>query len=376
MRRRTIILSLIFITLLASSIGFAAAKNPYAKRRFDLRDEIQPLAPPSGGKAKPSKVPVICEIVAPIDGSTVSLGTTRVLVSASAKAGVSRVEIKVDGPEATDWVDVTSNYDGTYYYYDWTVATDGQYTVTAMVTAVGGKTKRDETTVYVGEKPPQRWALLIGIADYRGTSSDLWHPDEDALDMKAELIEYGYPEANIKVLLNKKATASAITNAIDWLVSNEGPGDEVVFFYSGHGCRVSDDWDSDVEDDGMDEGIVSHDLYGIMDGYLRAKFSAVESTDFALLFGSCHSGGMFDDDDDLQGDGRVIAAACAADQYGWDYLNLDNTLWGYWFVDVGLLQDNAGSVEAAHIYAYPEVVLEQSDSQPQISDNYDGNYGL
>jgi hypothetical protein len=254
--------------------------------------------------------------------------------------------------------------------------TDGQYTVSAIVTAVDGKTKQDEASVYVGKRPPQRWALLIGIADYRGTNSDLWHPDEDALDMKAELIEYGYPEANIKVLLNKKATANAITNAIDWLVSNEGPGDEVIFFYSGHGCRVSDDWDSDVENDGMDEGIVSQDLYGITDGYLKARFSAVESTDFALLFGSCHSGGMFDDDDDLQGDGRIIAAACAADQYGWDYLILDNTLWGYWFVDVGLLQDNAGSIEAAQVYAYPHIVAEQPDSQPQLYDNYDDEYGI
>ena len=148
MKKRTIILSLVFITLLASSIGFAAAKDPYAKRRFDLRDEIQPLAPPGGEKEKPSKVPVICEIVAPCDGSTISQGTTRGLGSASAKAGVSRVEVNVVGSEAT---------------------------------------------VYVGERPPQRWALLIGIADYRGLRNDLWHPDEDALEMKAELLEYGYP---------------------------------------------------------------------------------------------------------------------------------------------------------------------------------------
>lgn len=376
MRKRTIILSLVIIALFISSVGFAAAKNPYAKKRFDLKDEIKPLAPPSGGKAKPSKAQVGCEIVIPIEGSTISQGTTRILVSATARAGVSRVEVKVDGPEATGWVDITSNYDGTYYYHDWTVTTDGQYTISAMVTAEGGKTKKDEAVVYVGEKPPQKWALLIGIADYRGSSSDLWHPDEDALEMKAELLEYGYPEANIKVLLNKKATASAISAAIDWLISNESPGDEVVFFYSGHGCRVSDDWDSDIEADGLDEGIVSHDLYGITDGYLKTKFAAVESTDFALLFGSCHSGGMFDDNDDLQGSGRVIAAACAADQYGWDYLYLDNTLWGYWFVDMGLLQNNADSVEAAHVYAFPQVVLEQPDSQPQLYDSYEGDYGI
>ncbi len=32
-----------------------------------------------------------------------------------------------------------------------------------------------------------KWALVIGIADYEGTDLDLWHPDEDAKEMYAEL---------------------------------------------------------------------------------------------------------------------------------------------------------------------------------------------
>ena len=125
-----------------------------------------------------------------------------------------------------------------------------------------------------------------------------------------------------------------------------------------------------MESDGFDEGIVSYDLYGIMDGKLRNMFSDIESTDFALLFGSCHSGGMFDDEDvDLQGDGRIIAAACKADQYGWDYLTLGNTLWCYYFVDEGLLDDNASSIETAHEYAGPHVTDLQPDSQPQLWDS-------
>ncbi|UCG44595.1 MAG: hypothetical protein JSV58_04095, partial [Candidatus Bathyarchaeota archaeon] len=153
---------------------------------------------------------------------------------------------------------------------------------------------------------------------------------------------------------------------------------EVVFFYSGHGYRApdSDGWDGDVESDGHDEMIVTHDFYGLPDGWFAQKFAAIESTQFALMFGSCHSGGMFDDNDDLQGTGRVIASACKADQYGWDYLQLGNTLWGYYFVDEGLLDNNAYSVEAAHEYAYPHVLAEQPDSQPQLYDNFPGDFDL
>jgi hypothetical protein len=219
---------------------------------------------------------------------------------------------------------------------------------------------------------------LIGIADYSGRGNDLWHPDEDAKDMLSVLTANGYASDHVKVLLNRQATALAITNAIDWLVANENAGDEVVFFYSGHGFNVTDssNWDSDIETDGIDECIVSYDLYGISDGWLKQRFSNVESTKFALMFGSCFSGGMFDDNDDLQGEGRIIASACKADQLGWDYLTLGNTLWGYYFVDQGLLQGNANSVEAAHAYCCGPVTAVQSDSEPQMYDNFAGEFNL
>jgi len=246
--------------------------------------------------------------------------------------------------------------------------------------------KFDETAVYIepetwAGKPlaGNKWAVMIGIADYQGRGSDLWHPDEDAKDMYTELTrQQGYRKSNVKLITNKGATASAIVNAVNWLIANEKAGDEVVFFYSGHGYRALDaeGWDTDAESDGYDEMIVTYDFYGLPDGWFREKFAAIESTKFALMFGSCHSGGMFDDDDDLQGTGRVISSACKADQYGWDYLLLGNTLWGYYFVDEGLLDNNANSVETAHAYAYPRVVVEQPDSQPQLYDNYPGDFIL
>lgn len=230
-------------------------------------------------------------------------------------------------------------------------------------------------------KPPapvaDKWALIIGIADYKGTGSDLWHPDEDAKEMYSELTtQQGYASANVKLITNRGATASAILAGIDWLVSNEKATSEVVFFYSGHGFRAPeiDEWDDDVESDGYDEGIVSYDFFGLPDGQLKQRFAAIESAKFALMFGSCHSGGMFDDNEDLQQTGRVIASACMADQYGWDYLSLGNTLWGYFFVDDALLDNRAGSIEAAHAYAYSRVVAMQADSQPQISDGVAGDF--
>jgi hypothetical protein len=231
------------------------------------------------------------------------------------------------------------------------------------------------------EPAANKWAVVVGIADYQGVGNDLWHPDEDAKEMANALINnHGFASGNVKLLLNKKATYTAIVSAINWLVSNEDAESTVVFFYSGHGFSAADSegWDSDTESDGYDEGIVSYDFYGIPDGFLRLKLSGLESQKVALCFGSCFSGGMFDDADDLQGANRVIASACRADEYGWDYLLLGNTLWGKYFVDEGLLQglaDPVGddSIEEAHAYAYAIVTAERSDSHPQLSDQYTGD---
>lgn len=357
-------------------VGFAApvlATRTPTNGYVDLSGKIKPMSFLAAG-GPPLKV----EIVYPEDGMTLPPGTYRVLVSAYAKAGILKVELKIDGPEPMGWTDITGNWDGTYYFYDWTVGTDGTYELTARVTDVNGKSKKDSNTVYIGAPPPpDRWAVLIGIADYEGTEWDLWHPDEDAKEMQAELIEFGYPRGHIKLLLNRKATAAAIVDAIAWLSEKEKAGDEVVFMFCGHGFSAPDEeqWDTDVEVDGYDEGLVTYDFYGLPDGWLKIKFEAFDTTRFAMLYGQCHSGGMFDSPGvDLQGDGRVIASACKAEEVAYDYFFLGNTLWGYYFIDDGLLDDNADSMESAHAWAYPRVVAEQPGQHPQLYDNFEGEF--
>jgi len=243
-----------------------------------------------------------------------------------------------------------------------------------------GQEKPDKPGKPDKEPPANKWAVVVGIADYEGSQYDLWHPDEDAKEMASALIEnYGFARGNVKLLLNRKATCGAIISAMDWLIASEDSESTVVFFFSGHGFRAADgeDWDSDTESDGQDEGIVSYDFYGLPDGFLQQKLITLESQKVALCFGSCHSGGMFDDASDLQGANRVVASACQADEYAWDYLLLGNTLWGKYFVDEGLLQGLADpygddSIEEAHAYAYLEVTGVRSDSHPQLSDQYVG----
>lgn len=218
-----------------------------------------------------------------------------------------------------------------------------------------------------------KWAVVIGISDYRGRANDLQYCDDDAKDMYDYLIAKGYPAGNIKLLLDKDAKASAIIDAIDWLNSWEEPSSEVVFFYSGHGSTYDGYDDGDTED--TDEAIVSTDMYLILDGQLRQKFSTFESQKISFTFDTCFSGGM----DDLQGNGRVIVAACSETQYSYDGTSdQQNGVFTYYYMD-GLNASN--TVEGAFAYAAPlahNFVEQNYNAQmdPQMYDQYTGDWAF
>ena len=224
---------------------------------------------------------------------------------------------------------------------------------------------------YYTDSPEDKWAVCIGISDYEGRSSDLWNPHNDATEMALILKNYGY---NYALAMDGACTAVAIYELVDWLVANEGPNSEVVFFYSGHGGRIPDSYgfDTDVEADGYDECLVSWDSYGLPDSRFGEKFSALESNHVAMIFASCHSGGMFDEANEVAGPGRVCIAAAEADQYGWDYLLLENTLFFYHFGDQALLNGPYSTLEDAFWYARPLVIAEQPDSCPIMDDQFPG----
>jgi hypothetical protein len=198
-----------------------------------------------------------------------------------------------------------------------------------------------------------KWAVIIGIADYQGTANDLLYPDDDAQDMYNYLRTKGYPSSNIKLLTNRKATANNIISAIDWMNTKETKTtSECVFFYSGHGTIYDGYNDGDTEY--TDESIVSYNLYLILDGQLRQKFATYTSQKILFVFDSCFSGGM----NDLVGDytptpltGRVVDTACAEDQYSWDgSSSMKNGVYTYYYMQ-GLSTYN--KAEDAHAYATP-----------------------
>ncbi len=196
-------------------------------------------------------------------------------------------------------------------------------------------------------KGADRWALVIGISDYDGSVNDLNYCDDDARDFVSALtVTYGWSSSHILTLLDTAATKDNILDGIQWLAINTKAGDEVVFFYSGHGTTGNGDPDKDGE--AKDEAIIPSNFQTagvIWDGTLKTEFENVDSSRIMFFFDSCYAGGMTD----LAGDGRLILMACGENQ-----LSIESSLWQngqFTFYFVGAMTNSQVTFEAAYDYA-------------------------
>jgi hypothetical protein len=151
---------------------------------------------------------------------------------------------------------------------------------------------------------PRGRALIVGIEKYQqpwvtptpGGVADAW-------SMSNLVQQMGWFESGeIKVLTDEKATASSISqNFKSWLIDGSKPGDQILFYYSGHGTQVPDvDMDERVLDpgDGHDEAIAPYDVgidsYGkhriITDDQFNHWLDLLAGRSVVMIFDSCHSG--------------------------------------------------------------------------------------
>jgi len=144
------------------------------------------------------------------------------------------------------------------------------------------------------------WALVIGISDYIHLDDveggDLPGAEHDARRMRdALVIARGFPESNVRMLLNREATKSAIRDGItEWLAGNARAGDNVVVFFAGHGSQV---WDEDGdEDDGLDETLAPADVvptsteYDITDDEFNDWLGLLPTENVLVVLDNCNSG--------------------------------------------------------------------------------------
>jgi hypothetical protein len=136
-----------------------------------------------------------------------------------------------------------------------------------------------------------RRALCVGINDYPIRGQDLNGCVNDARAWAKVLTEeYGFPSADIQLLLNKAATKKGVLKGIDNLLAGATKGDVLVLAMSAHGTYVAD---TSGDEERYDEAFCPWDMKTdlIVDDELRELFGNVASgCRLTVVSDTCFSG--------------------------------------------------------------------------------------
>jgi len=154
-------------------------------------------------------------------------------------------------------------------------------------------------------------AFLVGINAY--TSAPLNGCVNDVRDMASFLVEKcAFSHSDIRLLVDARATKSAIVERLEWLINGVKAGDRILFHYSGHGAQVPTR-NTSGEVDGLDEVICPVDFdwsdgHMIRDKEFHQIFSSVPSgVKFAWISDSCHSGDLSKEFPRIAGQAKTIS---------------------------------------------------------------------
>ena len=152
-------------------------------------------------------------------------------------------------------------------------------------------------------------ALLVGINQYEQAQFNLAGCVNDVLEMGKILKEnYGFSDGDMRVVTDAQATRSNIMESLTNLLSGTSAGDQLLFYFAGHGTQKG--FEVDGEPAGRDQAIVPYEitinslvtdneLFGIIAPRLAPDVK------FTAFYDCCHSGTMirfveFDENGGLQ----------------------------------------------------------------------------
>ena len=153
------------------------------------------------------------------------------------------------------------------------------------------------------------YAVVIGINDYDSPTDATGNPIKDERGNPVQLklrgavndavgvadllkVKYNISDSKMLVLTDKMSNAQGFTTALKATFGVLSPGDQFVFYFSGHGSRIPVDGSKDADGKGSaivlsDLTLVRGDLFGSIANKLKS--AGISST---FMFDSCFAGGM------------------------------------------------------------------------------------
>ncbi|MEM8983722.1 MAG: caspase family protein [Pseudomonadota bacterium] len=180
---------------------------------------------------------------------------------------------------------------------------DGQYTVIATAYSSNQygpyeltlSTGTPELLEFAtGGDPADRYALLIGVAEYPNPSDNLPAVAGDIDRMNQVLLEeYDFKPENIVILEDNEATRANIITAFSQHLGQAGQNGTALFYYSGHGTQLDGNvgltGPIDPEEDGRDEALYVYDGE-LLDDEVGTLIDRLRAEHIVVVFDSCFSG--------------------------------------------------------------------------------------
>jgi hypothetical protein len=194
----------------------------------------------------------------------------------------------------------------------------------------------------------QGYALIIGVANYPNVRPLPSSVLDDARAVSAMLQRpdrAGYPQDNVRLLLDKDATKLNIMSGLGWLASSVGADSTAVVFFSGHGGKFEDATNKGNYLIPYDTRLNAVKQTAISSDELTAALRAIPSSRVVVMLDACHSGGTGDPkdldpnnavfkggleeaayDQLKQGSGRVVIASSRSSEVSWVLPGAKNSL--------------------------------------------------
>jgi hypothetical protein len=182
--------------------------------------------------------------------------------------------------------------------------------------------------------PAQRWAVLIGVQDYAGTTHSTYGARGDVNAIRTALLRSGWRSDHIQTLLDGQATGQAVINAMAWLADHSSAGTFSLFHFSGHVCISSRG--------GCPPGhtyLWGYDNRFIPESTVGAVLNAVQGRAW-FDFAGCEAGAF---DVGLHSAKRLVTGSSQANETAYEQPDWNESVWSGLVWDQAFLQGKAGA---------------------------------
>jgi len=242
-------------------------------------------------------------------------------------------------------------------------------------------------------------ALTIGISQYQHITP--LPPTQDALDVANVLRDRslgGYPDGNVRSLLDAGATRAAILAELDGLASRTNDRSTVFVYFSGHGGRAAGEGGETcylMPVDGRDGGRDVLANTAISGAELSARLHKISAAKLTVVLDCCRASGIAEPKDIAaavlvselsgaalaplaQGRGRVVLAASRSDGYAYVVPGARNGVFTGYLLDGlrGAAGGTGGVIRVCDLFHYVQqkVVAEQGRQRPVFKAELEENY--